>query len=352
MATSFQSHSFFITLAPPSAFTEENRDGEDPANLAITIRCLPELTPLDMMDMASGVADPTGSCVWLGAFLFMEMFSRKLQEPASDVQRYWSHLRSTLFPPECHAIELGAGTGMSGLSLMISSLHERKCSVGGRKTASNNDTRTLACVGPSLMVLTDVNGDALEFCRINCDANISNNRRECVHVRKLEWSKGSAFKVFSPREEPLPSSYDVVFATDVLYDLQSLAPLVVTASELLKDGGHFILSHVPRAAIDPDCYPSVAGNSWQQLESIIIDEASRVRLSLAKFIPFGRDDPYSDDVSAAIKQNNESDNMILRPILLRHIWKDPGSLSNKYSWQNMIDVGAAVLVFCKEDAKS
>lgn len=359
MTTPFRTHSLSINLAPSSASTGGNRDGDDPSDATITIQCLSELTPLDMMDMSYGLADPTGSCVWLGAFLFAELFARESTAAATDVQACWSQLRRTLFPPECHAIELGAGTGMTGLSLMMPTLHGRTRLVEEEGANPKEQTTTPACPGPALMVLTDVNEDALDLCRINRDANIRNNQTERVHVEKLEWGEGNAAKVFGRRDEPrrstsppnksLPSTYDVVFATDVLYDLQSLAPLVATASELLEDGGHFILSHVPRADIDADRYPSVAGNAWQQLEAIIISEAAKSRLSLASF-PLVGGDVLREAMSAAHEPIDDSAAMLIRPSLLRHIWGAAPSLSRKFSWRQMTDVGAAVLVFQKRNA--
>ena len=259
---SFHTQPLCINLYPgigTSSSADSNNDKQRQDSTTLTIECLSELTPLDMMDMSFGIADPTGSCVWLGAFLFMEMFARKLDVDTTasyDMQRYWSNIRSTIFPQGCHAVELGAGTGMAGLSLMLMSCYAQ----------DNIQNDKVIYTGPSLLVQTDVNDDALELCQINRDANnlgnMKNNERYGVHIKKLEWGKGNAEKVFGCKEEKdtttcssdramisLPIMYNVVLATDVLYDLAFLVPLVVTASELLKEGGYFLLSHVPRASI-------------------------------------------------------------------------------------------------------
>jgi len=251
-------------------------------------------------------------------------------------------------------VELGAGTGMSGLSLMIHRLLDgrQSCSVDENATNLMHEQSTTfasSCCprGPSLLVQTDANDDALELCRINRDANMANAGKECIYVKKLQWGKGNAFESLSCQDESLPPTYDTVFATDVLYDLQSLAPLMATASELLKEGGHFVLSHVPRASIDDDNDSAgEGGDFWQRLESIIIGEASRVNLQLASFASI--EDDFAACIPDNIRQNNRSSSMILRPSLLKHIWGSSTPLSKKFGWQKMIDVGAAIFIFQKQ----
>uniref|UniRef100_A0A7S1YS87 Methyltransferase type 11 domain-containing protein n=1 Tax=Ditylum brightwellii TaxID=49249 RepID=A0A7S1YS87_9STRA len=77
----------------------------------------------------------------------------------------------------------------------------------------------------------------------------------------------------------MPSSYDTVFATDVLYDLSSLSPLFTTASKMLRGGGYFVLSHVPRASVqdyhdddDDDDGKTIIGTA-NVLEHLICNEA-------------------------------------------------------------------------------
>ncbi|KAL9183801.1 hypothetical protein ACHAXT_004657 [Thalassiosira profunda] len=195
---------------------------------------------------------------------------------------------------------------------------------------------------PSLLILTDANEECLDFCRNNRDANNeSRNAEGCIYVKKLDWGKGNASAVTGSQEDGaiLPSSYDVVFATDVLYDLSSLEPLVTTASELLGEGGYFVLSHVPRASTgDDEGETSSCVDSWQHLESIICKEAAKAKLHLAEF-------DIGGDAKASI---NETNQMILRPTLLSHLWKESSPISKKHSWQRMIDAGAAILVFRKK----
>ena len=137
----------------------------------------------------------------------------------------------------------------------------------------------------------------------------------------------------------LPTTYHTVLATDVLYDLSSLVPLLTSAFELLKEDGYFILSHVPRAYIDED-----ENDSETSLETIVIKQAFKVGLELAAY-PVEKD--IGEEIIQSIKEQNNT--MILRPSLLPHIFGDNTvSISEKYSWKRMIDAGAAVFVFQKK----
>jgi len=299
----------------------------------LIIHCLSELTPVDMLDMSYGRADPTGCCVWLGAFLFIEMFARELCDTdQNEMQKYWSKIREALFPPNCQVIELGSGTGMSSLSLILMS--ERSYE---EDTDDFTDKKSIY-KGPSLLVQTDNNDDALELCRINRDANRDKINRNCaVHVEKLKWGKDTTTML---DRASLPTTYHTVLATDVLYDLSSLVPLLTSAFELLKEDGYFILSHVPRAYIDED-----ENDSETTLETIIIKEAFKVGLEVAAY-PVEEKDIGIEIIQSIEEQNNT---MILRPSLLPHIFGDNTvSISEKHSWKRMIDAGAAVFVFQKK----
>lgn len=441
----------------------KNRNGIK-QRITMKIQCLTELTPLDMMDLSFGINDPTGSCIWLGAFFFLEMFARHLDLPDNldgnnnhdfpaigdtnelkslkylesareayvalskpcshlqwssdqskfspiEMRQYLFYLRHYLFPPECEILELGAGTGMSGLSLVVVNQATRK-SLSDERSPKNGPIR------PSLLVLTDANKESLKFCHRNLETNIDPDQPIFpVHVKRLKWGPGGTIQMLIPNSlnestntelsstndelnvenssrfksaPSLPSSYDTIIATDVLYDLSSLQPLLTTASELLKNGGHFILSHVPRASVpksldegknseiteknattnligDEDFEYHVVGTS-QQIEPIIIREALKVNLRLASFPEFTHTDNVAPDTEGCnynVSDNDNSNGLILRPTLLSHVWENLGmDLKNfesihsspssailattKYNWQTMVDVGAAIIVFQKQ----
>ena len=174
--------------------------------------------------------------------------------------------------------------------------------------------------------------------RINRDANKDKiNRRCAVHVEKLEWGKDTTTIL---NKANLPTTYQTVLATDVLYDLSSLVPLLTSAFELLKEDGYFILSHVPRAYIDED-----ENDSETTLETIIIKEAFKVGLDLAAYPCEEKD--IGEEIIQSIKEQNNT--MILRPSLLPHIFGDNTvSISENHSWTRIIDSGAVIFVFQKK----
>ena len=284
---------------------EEGRRGHQ-----ISIHCVSALSPLDMIDMYHGSQDATGNRVWTGALLFLEAFARNIPTErnrstdtcvaigelplsanrtciATTIQTKLCELRSQAFNNKA-VIELGCGTGISGISLL----------------AVDKDS-------PSSVTFTDFDGPALDLCKRNCGCNIDDKSK--YSIQQLEW--GSQLK-----EGAHPGSYDTVIATDVLYDISSLEPLMRTASELLRIGGYFILSHIPRASVDGEEETgSVAVARAEVLESLIVAEGSKHGL-------------YLDSC--------------FRPSELSLIWN--GISLNETSFSDMDEIGAAVLSFCKQ----
>ena len=281
----------------------------------ISIQCVSALSPLDMIDMYNGSQDATGNRVWTGALLFLEAFARTLPMEqyapcmadddrskdelpsststkndcfATPMQTKLSELRTRAFDNKA-IIELGCGTGVSGVSLLVTDV----------------DT-------PSIVTFTDFDKPALDLCKRNCESNIDD--RSKYNIQQLEW--GSSLP-----EGIEPASFDTVIATDVLYDISSLAPLMHAASQLVKDDGYFILSHVPRASVEAgdDGTESTAVASADILEALIVAEARKLALCVE---------------------------IILRPSELSSIWD--GKTLNKTSFAAMDSVGSAVLVFQKQ----
>jgi len=289
--------------------------GGVPSN-AVVIQCLSELTPFDAYEMACGKSDPTGLCVWLGGFLCLELLVRKVEEDnPTGVQSYWSAIRRQLFPPGCKVLELGAGAGLVGIAMSI------------RGVCSD-------------ITLTDCNDEALKLIKLNCQSNGCPE----VKIERLEWGEGNASKL------GLGGSFETVYATDVLYDLDSLEPLLATASELLEERGHFILSHVPRASID-EGHP-VGSDYWCSLESIILQKASKTGFEPASF-PVCAELKSAREMFLAEISNGSGDSasasgMILRPDIL-FLVNQSGTdcLSQKHTWARMQEAGAAVFVFVK-----
>ena len=284
-------------------------DGDERGRQQISIQCVSALSPLDMIDMYNGSQDATGNRVWTGALLFLEAFARTLpmegdvpcvaaNDRSKDdlssrtstknnciVQTELRELRTRAFNNKA-IIELGCGTGVSGISLLV----------------ANVDT-------PSTVTFTDFDKPALDLCKRNCESNIDDRSR--YSIQQLEW--GSSLPDGIEGE-----SFDTVIATDVLYDISSLAPLMHAASKLVKADGYFILSHVPRASIDAGD-ESTAVASADVLETLIVAEAEKQGLCF--------ETP-------------------LRPSELSSIWD--GKSQNKTSFVAMDSVGSAVLIFRKQ----
>lgn len=216
-----------------------------PDGASLRIASTASLSPLDMMDLSWGTHDATGHRIWMGAELWIQAL------PALK-------LYFTSSPSGCRCLELGSGTGLAGLAVL---------QYFGTSTIFD-------------LVLTDNSESALKLCRLNCSLNGMKNDDDSrkgddrqfpsLRVELLEWGSTLA--------PGLANGFDVVLATDVIYDIAAWKPLVKTASELLTNGGRLIVSHVPRAALPDEIAAEGAITSEQQshhdaLESYLIRTA-------------------------------------------------------------------------------
>ena len=314
--TAFGSHEeIILNISDGRMGTSSCSNGGEGGRQQISIQCVSALSPLDMIDMYNGSQDATGNRVWTGALLFLEAFARTLSnegnapcvadddkvkdEPPSSTSAKndciatpmltkLSELRTQAFSNKA-IIELGCGTGISGISLVV----------------ADKDV-------PSTVTFTDFDKPALDLCKRNCESNIDDKSR--YSIKQLEW--GSSLPDGIEGE-----AFDTVIATDVIYDISSLAPLVHAASNLVKVDGYFILSHVPRASVegDDEGTESTAVASADTLETLIVAEAEKQGLCI---------------------------DTLLRPSELSSIWD--GKSLNKTSFAIMDSVGSAVLVFRKQ----
>ena len=314
-------------------------------SIYIELKCVESLTPLDMIHLSFGRCDPTGNRIWMGALLFLELFVRPLpkHDDVNDIisklttdgdcsyvmnLAFLIHWRKLLFH-EKDVLELGTGTGAAGIGLAV---------MGGRETILNQDDKML--VQPSLLTLTDSDPNVLELCKKNCKANLNStdcyiqqeSRKESTssehvlsnhtfyEVRKLIWGQKNNFGPEEESSQMKRKRYDTVFATDVLYDLSSLHPLMITASSMLKPRGYFLLSHVPRASLTRDDGTCYIGSD-SQLEPLISEEAKINELTLL---------------------------FCIRPKDLSHIWGSGKMMTSaQLDFDEMGTVGASMLVFQK-----
>lgn len=240
----------------------ETRNVQISPSRTLSIACVPSLSPLDMMNLSHGNHDATGHRIWMGAYLFIEAFARH------------EYLKS-LFRARS-VLELGCGSAVSGLALL---------------NASNDSALS--------MLFTDSDPAALELCKRNCSHNLrSNDRRYSIDT--LLWG------------DSLDSLHDTVLATDVLYDISSLNPMLQTVSCTLKLNGHFVMAHIPRASLPGEANVGTA----EKLEAFMMQQAQKYGMELKTIIR--PSDLYSDESDAAL---------------------------NEVSFQEMEEAGATVLVF-------
>jgi len=246
-----------------------------------------ELTPLDMTyDNNSGDDDPdefydgTGNLMWMAAICFGHLLFQGI-EPLRSYLLYGSKEESKVSKKNKQKFcELGCGTGGAGISLLLSVM-ERDI--------------TSCCH----VVFTDNDAESLELCASNCELNDLDPNT--YSQRLLGWGSEHLEKA---QEQGLePHSFDVIFATDVIYDLKMIAPLFGTVDFLLRKagetnddkGGNLVLSHVPRFCIPKDGHDSASCNdanldedspsdAFLELEHFIEDEASKVGLVLVETI--------------------------------------------------------------------
>lgn len=236
----------------------------------LTLECVESLTPVDMMNLANGEHDATGHRVWMGAFLLLDALGVLSKD-------YFGGKR---------VLELGCGTGIGGIALLC---------------VNDKDLR------PNYVLMTDADPDALQVCERNCHHN-QLLHESSYRILPLTW--GPPFP-----DERIKASFDTALATDVLYDIASLQPLLDTAHAALKDNGIFVLAHVPRACYSAE-HPPV-----DNLDQYIVQQAQCSGFGLQKKI---------------------------LPNELPPEYRSEGSLNESISLNHMHEMGASLFVFLKE----
>ncbi len=369
------SFSYYDTvLVPLSAKMDDSidrdrdfRDGEQRQRhpLFLEIRCMKSLTPIDMLDLSSGLSDATGNRIWMGAVFFLECMVREIiledgnqeTDPSSggtrqNLQRALMDVRSRLFQDK-DILELGSGTGAALIAVGVA---------GSRKKR----------IHPSTMTLTDNDTNVLTLCQMNCDRNLCHDEKKIVDYRvgKLDWGvfigkySGDESPQYSPTNKQedrffidsdrLRGTLDTVIATDVIYDVAAIPPLMATAEALLQKGGFFVLAHVPRASID--CAPSRIRIA---LEELIISEARKVGLetNLSQL-----NDSSTKSWERLFGMDERAS--IIRPNVLAQAWinsngsqeesqsleSDKAFLSvlSDYDYEELESCGASIMIFFKK----
>ena len=307
------------------------------------------MTPLDMTyggdneDSGDGdneydeFYDGTGNLMWMAAICFGHLVAQRVEPLRSYLPSY---LPSTTKTPRHRRnrrrrrriCELGCGTGGAGISLLLFSNNNDDKNNNDDGEEKNDNDNDQGCH----VVFTDNDAESLELCRSNCELNDLDPNH--YSHKLLGWGlqqqqQNEIENEGQKEEEQQPSqqcsvlerhSFDTVLATDVVYDLKMIAPLLQTVEFLLKpkkdklgqeeydnneedeSGGQLILSHIPRFCIpkkednigdDGDMNSSSSSNinindngeeepnqAFVELERFIQSEANKVGLSLVETI--------------------------------------------------------------------
>lgn len=254
------------------------------------LECVSSLTPLDMVHLSLGSHDATGSSVWMGAYYLMEALAANATTTTNRDENDTNLSLRACFSSK-RVLELGCGTGVGGLSLLLS--------------PESWQAR------PSHVCFTDNDGPVLDLCRRNCAQN------ECDQCSFALLNWGDSTTTTTSQALLL---FDTVLATDVLYDLACLKPLLSTSVQSLHPSGLFVLAHVPRS-----CLPEKAdseGDYHASLEGYIVKTAGEYGLRMLATIRPGH------------IQSSLGDGKV-EPL-------------NEASLTEMEEAGAAILVFQKE----
>jgi Lysine methyltransferase len=268
-----------------------------------------QLTPIDMINLSDGDHDATGHCVWLGAVMFIA---------AIPLLRKYGYVGNqeciSSFDHPHRIIELGCGTGIASMALLLSVPPNNESVDSPDAIMDEAASGISARIRSSMFAcFTDADPDSLEVCRRNCVLN--ELPTSSYQVVPLSWGEAD----LPPAIEA--GSFGTVIATDVLYDIGLLSPLLATARQCLwseantstRQTGAFILSHIPRACFNSENPPVAC------LEDYIIQRAACDGFILDRLIRPAEINP--DDIPV----NKD----------LVH-------------WQlaDLIEVGGAILVFC------
>jgi len=291
-------------------------------DIVFDLECVSSLSPLDMVHLSNGTHDATGHSVWLGAYFLVEALASNaplmpltatLQNNGDDSIQPQMTIREIF--GSARLLELGCGTGVAGLAL-LSSPDEWKAR-------------------PSHVTFTDNNQQILDLCRTNCQRHASrwqlggdDHDGASFSVLSLEWGNAVACS-----ENSSSSFFDTVLATDVLYDLEFLPPLLSTVRLCLKEGGFFVLAQIPRSNL-PDTPDNNLddeddeGDYHSKIEKYILDTASGFDLQTYAMI-------RPEDI-----------------VMLNRITQTTMEPLNSASLEEMAEAGAVVLVFRKREASA
>ena len=268
-------------------------------DVGFELECVSSLSLLDMVNLSHGSHDATGHSVWMGAFLFIEALASDVTFAGLATQKV--SLRS-LFHSK-RVLELGCGTGIGALSLLLSPDSWKS--------------------KPSHVSFSDNDDEVLDLCHKNCKRywppdSPPSLQEPLYSTFTLNWGDAAP-------SDTGGNLYDTVLATDVLYDMACLRPLLSTSSQSIPENGFFVLAHVPRSCL-PDTVsdthkPKVETDYHAILENHLVETAGELGLQTS---------------------------VIIRPERIRNATRSDSAIPlNSTSLLEMEEAGAAIFVFQK-----
>lgn len=342
--------------------------------LSIEIRCMESLTPLDMLDLSSGRSDPTGNRIWMGAVFFLECMARPIEiRPPHLFNKHIRaliDLRATLFHNK-NVLELGSGTGVGLIAVGLAGTRNSTITIDDEHWISNANSGIEGPICPASLTFTDNDLSVLSLCKSNCNKNLL---KDCgaplvEHVvAKLDWGEFSGLTKSQKSKGPFlwdatvaRGALETVVATDVIYDVSAIPLLMATAVGLLKEGGFFVLAHVPRASISCE-----ASQIRESLEGLILLEAQsnglEAPISMAAWECLFTAETTDNGDSL---EPHGAHQAIIRPSILAQVWENnlgvdtknnPAnkrktavvSVSSDYDYGELESCGASIMVFQKK----
>jgi hypothetical protein len=215
-----------------------------------------DMTPLDMTyaemeEVDYDGYDGTGHLLWLAAVTLAHLLAYRLDCLLPYLPKVvdrddgsvltLSHDSTATNSKIC---ELGCGTGGGGMATII--FHCLRSHDKNNNINKNTSSAASSTTPGFHFVFTDNDVETLDLCRSNCELNGIDPQTYSHQL--LRWGRENLPKDNNAESRLQIHSFDTVIATDVVYDLQMIRPLMETAVGLLKHNGsgYFILSHVPR----------------------------------------------------------------------------------------------------------
>lgn len=235
--------------------------GKSIQKINLQLRCVEELAIIDADLLGTGggtvetadecCVDPTGNVIWPGALLLAELLIRVPH------RLLFKQLSETLECENLNIIELGAGAGLCGLlAATIQSVNNDPKGVSSRSmvvmTDGNQDTVRLLVNNARINTKHQTQHGLLSASDVTAEAEAGvhvcikrllwgSSGLQCQQCDELKIMVGTAAAAAArtdaataPPRKGESIGFDVVLASDVIYEEEVILPLLQTAAQLLR----------------------------------------------------------------------------------------------------------------------